>query len=116
MQTEALAGETIRFDVLTIFPELLDSPLKEGIIRRAQEAGQIGVFCHNIREYALDKHAMTDDRPFGGGEGMVMKPEPLAAAVQAVQEMAPQPGRVILLSPQGRPYTQAVAEELAGQI
>ena len=80
MQTEALAGETIRFDVLTIFPELLDSPLKEGIIRRAQEAGQIGVFCHNIREYALDKHAMTDDRPFGGGEGMVMKPEPLAAA------------------------------------
>jgi tRNA (guanine37-N1)-methyltransferase len=114
MQAEAAAGETIRFDVLTIFPELLDSPLKEGIIRRAQEAGQIGVFCHNIREYALDKHAMTDDRPFGGGEGMVMKPEPLAAAVQAVQGMGPQPGRVILLSPQGRPYTQAVAQELAG--
>jgi tRNA (guanine37-N1)-methyltransferase len=114
MQAEAAAGETIRFDVLTIFPELLDSPLKEGIIRRAQEAGQITIACHNIREYALDKHAMTDDRPFGGGEGMVMKPEPLAAAVQAVQGMGPQPGRVILLSPQGRPYTQAVAEELAG--
>jgi tRNA (guanine37-N1)-methyltransferase len=58
---------------------------------------------------------MTDDRPFGGGEGMVMKPEPLAAAVQAVQTQAARPGRVILLSPQGRPYTQAVAEELAGK-
>jgi tRNA (guanine37-N1)-methyltransferase len=107
-------NETIRFDVLTIFPELLDSPLKEGIIRRAREAGQIEIICHNIRDYAFDKHAMTDDRPFGGGEGMVMKPEPLAAAVQAVQSQAVQPGRVILLSPQGRPYTQAVAEELAG--
>ena len=115
MRAEAPVNETIRFDVLTIFPELLDSPLKEGIIRRAQEAGQIEIACHNIREYALDKHAMTDDRPFGGGEGMVMKPEPLAAAVQAVQSMAQPPGRVILLSPQGRPYTQAVAEELAGQ-
>ena len=115
MRADAPVAETIRFDVLTIFPELLDSPLKEGIIRRAQEAGQVEIACHNIRDYALDKHAMTDDRPFGGGEGMVMKPEPLAAALQAVQAMAPQPGRVILLSPQGRPYTQAVAEELAGQ-
>jgi len=115
MPGDASASNSIRFDVLTIFPELLDSPLKEGIIRRAREAGQVEIVCHNLRDYAFDKHAMTDDRPFGGGEGMVMKPEPLAAAVQAVQGMAPQPARVILLSPQGRPYTQRLAEELAGQ-
>ncbi|MGV1099416.1 tRNA (guanosine(37)-N1)-methyltransferase TrmD [Thiovibrio sp. JS02] len=104
----------MRFDVLTIFPELLDSPLKEGIIRRAQQAGQVRIVAHDVRDYALDKHAMTDDRPFGGGEGMVMKPEPLAAAVRDVQAQGPEKGRVVLLSPQGRPYTQAKAEELAG--
>ncbi len=104
----------MRFDVLTIFPELLDSPLKEGIIRRALQAGQVRIEAHDVRDYALDRHAMTDDRPFGGGEGMVMKPEPLAAAVRAVQAKAPEKGRVVLLSPQGRPYTQAKAEELAG--
>lgn len=102
----------MRFDVLTIFPDLLASPLQEGIIRRAQAAGQVRIDCHNVRDYAVDKHAMTDDRPFGGGEGMVMKPEPLAAAVCDVRKSGPQ-GRVILLSPQGRPYTQALAEELA---
>ena len=79
----------MRFDVLTIFPDLLESPLKEGIIRRAVNDGKIQIAIHNIRDYALDKHAMTDDRPFGGGEGMVMKPEPLAAAVQDVRRQAP---------------------------
>ncbi|HIJ78238.1 MAG: tRNA (guanosine(37)-N1)-methyltransferase TrmD [Desulfobulbaceae bacterium] len=102
----------MRFDILTIFPGLLESPLQEGIIRRALAAEQVRIEIHNIRDYALDKHAMTDDRPFGGGEGMVMKPEPLAAAVADVRRQAPG-GRVILLSPQGRPYNQAVAEELA---
>ena len=104
----------MRFDVLTIFPALLDSPLEEGIIRRARQAGQVRIGIHDIRAYATDRHSMTDDRPFGGGEGMVMKPEPLAAAVRDVQAMEEQPARVVLLSPQGRPYTQAVAEELAG--
>lgn len=102
----------MRFDILTIFPELLDSPLKEGIIRRAVQDEKIEILIHNIRDYATDKHAMTDDRPFGGGEGMVMKPEPLAAAVNDVHGKAPC-GSVILLSPQGRPYSQDVAEELA---
>jgi len=105
----------MRFDILTIFPELLDSPLKEGIIRRALQVGQAQVHVHDIREYATDRHAMTDDRPFGGGEGMVMKPEPLTAALRSVQARCPQKGRVVLLSPQGRPYTQAVARELAGR-
>ncbi len=75
----------------------------------------MAIRIHNIRGYAEDKHAMTDDRPYGGGEGMVMKPEPLAAAVRDVRESAARPGRVILLSPQGRPYNQKKAEELAQQ-
>ena len=72
----------MRFDILTIFPELFASPLQESIIRRAIQARQIEVYLHNIRDFATDKHAMTDDRPFGGGEGMVMKPEPIAAALE----------------------------------
>jgi len=102
----------MRFDILTIFPNLLDSPLEEGIIRRAVAAGKIHVNIHNIRVFALDKHAMTDDRPFGGGEGMVMKPEPIAGALDSIKREAPG-GRVVFLSPQGRRYTQEMAEELA---
>ena len=102
----------MRFDILTIFPQLLDSPLQEGIIRRAVAAGKISVNIHDIRDFAQDKHAMTDDRPFGGGEGMVMKPEPIAGALRAVQEKY-SAGRVIFLSPQGKTYTQETAERLA---
>jgi len=102
----------MRFDVLTIFPDLLASPLQEGIIRRAIVDGKIDVLIHNIRQYATDKQSMTDDRPFGGGEGMVMKPEPIAACLDEVRREAPG-GHVILLSPQGRTYNQDVARELA---
>lgn len=102
----------MRFDILTIFPQLLDSPLKEGIIRRAIEAGKISVNIHDIRDFAEDKHTMTDDRPFGGGEGMVMKPEPIVGALRHVEKEQPG-GRVILLSPQGRTYTQETAERLS---
>lgn len=102
----------MRFDILSIFPELFASPLQEGIIRRALAAGQIQVHLHNIRDWAEDKHAMTDDRPFGGGEGMVMKPEPLAACLRDVQADAL--GRVLLLSPRGAVYNQRTAERLAG--
>lgn len=102
----------MRFSVLTIFPELLDSPLQEGIIRRALQSQTIEIDITNIRDFATDKHAMTDDRPYGGGEGMVMKPEPLADAIKEARSGG-EKGYVILLSPQGRTYTQEVAEELA---
>ena len=101
------------FSVLTIFPDLLHSPLREGIIRKAQSEGKIHIEISNIREFADDKHATTDDRPFGGGEGMVMKPEPLAAAVRQVHTNHPGNKRVILLSPQGTIYSQSVAERLS---
>ncbi|HER63354.1 MAG TPA: tRNA (guanosine(37)-N1)-methyltransferase TrmD [Desulfobacteraceae bacterium] len=101
------------FDILTIFPELFASPLQEGILRRAIGSGRIQVNLHNIRDYAVDKHKMTDDRPFGGGEGMVMKPEPLVAALDDVRSSG-EKGRVILLSPRGGTYSQKTAERFAG--
>lgn len=101
------------FDILTIFPELFTSQFQDGILRRAISSGKISVNLHNIRDYATDKHKMTDDRPFGGGEGMIMKPEPLVAALEDVQEEGSR-GRVVLLSPRGKVYSQRTAERLAG--
>lgn len=103
---------SLRFDILTIFPDLLSSPLDEGIIRRARKDGKVDIVVTNIRDFATDKHAMTDDRPYGGGEGMVMKPEPLTAATSQVKEQGSN-SKVILLSPQGRRFDQKVAEEFA---
>ena len=102
------------FDILTIFPDLLESPLQEGIIRQAREKQQIEVNLTNIRDFATDKHQMTDDRPFGGGPGMVMKPEPLAAATKQVKNRSDN-GKVILLSPPGLTLNQAKVEKLASQ-
>lgn len=110
---QATLGERIPymiFDIVTIFPDLLESPLQEGIIRRALLNGLISTNIIDLRVFADGPHAMTDDRPFGGGEGMVMKPEPLAAAVESRKKDG---SRVILLSPQGHRYNQTVAEELA---
>jgi tRNA (guanine37-N1)-methyltransferase len=102
------------FDILTIFPELLTSPFEEGIIRRARQDNKIDIHTTNIRDFALDKHSMTDDRPFGGGEGMVMKPEPLAAAVEHVLQQHGK-GKVLLMSPQGERFSQAAATRLAAE-
>lgn len=102
----------MKFDILTIFPGLLESPLNESILRRAQEQGHVKIKVTNIRDFATDKHTMTDDRPFGGGEGMVMKPEPLAAALQSCTD-GKLDHRVVLLSPQGRTFSQKIAAELA---
>ena len=100
------------FDVLTLFPEMFTGPLQESIIKRAQERGLISVYLHNIRDYATGRHRITDDAPYGGGGGMVMKPEPIFAAVEAV--LGDEKGvPVILLSPQGRLFTHEVARELS---
>lgn len=102
----------MRFEVFTLFPDMFPPYLAESILQRAQQAGLLEVNVHNIRDWATDKHSTTDDTPFGGGGGMVMKPEPIFAAVEALLG-APPSIPVILLTPQGRPFTQAVAEELA---
>jgi tRNA (guanine37-N1)-methyltransferase len=104
----------MRFDVFSIFPEIFPAYLNESILKRAQETGALEVHVHNIRDYTSDKHHTTDDVPYGGGGGMVMKPEPIFAAVESVLG-APPSCPVILLTPQGRPFTQKVAEELADQ-
>jgi tRNA (guanine37-N1)-methyltransferase len=103
----------MHFDVFTLFPNIFESPLQESILKRAQEMGRLAVTLHQIRDYATDKHHITDDTPYGGGGGMVMKPEPIFAAVEAVLAEALPDTPVILTSPQGRPFNQALAHELA---
>ena len=99
-------------DILTIFPDMVAPPLRQSIVGKAIERKLIDVRVINIRHFASDKHHTTDDRPFGGGSGMVMKPEPLAAAIQSVRESDPAV-KVILLSPQGRIFRQEAALELS---
>jgi len=102
----------MQFDIFTLFPEVITPYLNSSILMRAQENGLIHVDLHNIRDYAHDKHHVTDDTPYGGGGGMVMKPEPIFAAVESILG-APPSCPVILMSPQGRPFTTTVARELA---
>jgi len=102
----------MKFDILTIFPDLLESPLQEGIIRRAVGQGLVEINIINLRDFAEGPHAMTDDRPFGGGEGMVMKPEPLGRAVERLQQDSAE-AKVILLTPQGEKYNQRAARQLS---
>lgn len=102
----------MNFGIVTIFPEIFDSFFSHGIVRRAIEDRIITVRAINVREFAGDRHRTTDDRPYGGGAGMVMKPGPLAGAIDEARKLIAG-GRTILLSPQGRPFKQSVAEELA---
>ena len=101
----------MKFVVLTIFPEMFEPFWAHGIIRRAIEHKKIFTSTVNIRDYAQDRHQVTDDRPYGGGSGMVMKPEPLAGAIRAATRKMPTAGTV-LLTPQGRPFDQKLAKEL----
>jgi tRNA (guanine37-N1)-methyltransferase len=111
----------MRFEIVTIFPGFFESVFAQGIVRRAQAEGLIEIRLHDLREYTHDRHRTVDDRPFGGGEGMVLKPEPLAEALASLGVTAKTPGaqaqsappQVVLLSAQGRVFTQAVARELA---
>jgi len=102
----------MRFDIITIFPEIFREVFDFGIVRRAAESGLIDVRIHDLRDYTYDRHHQVDDRPFGGGAGMVMKPEPLFRAIEAITHGAGAVSR-ILLSPQGRLFDQQVAEELS---
>src|SRR4051812_3540957 len=102
----------MRIDVLTLFPDFFDGPLQSSILGRALAGDIASVQTHNIRDYATDKHQVVDDYAYGGGPGMVMKPEPLAASIEAVRAMAEGPARVVLLTPQGRVFRQSVVDEL----
>lgn len=97
------------FEILTLFPEVVEPYLSASILGRAVAAGLVGFKVTNIRDFALDRHQVVDDKPYGGGDGMLMKPEPLAAAIRRAQ-----PGRVILTSPRGKKFDQEKAAELAG--
>lgn len=99
----------MRIDVITIFPDLIRDVLKYSIPRRAIDAGLIDILAHDLRDHADDKHKTIDDTPYGGGAGMIFKPEPIARAIEAL----PTGGRVIFLTPQGRQFTQSVANELS---
>src|SRR5690242_10537193 len=110
----------MKIDVLTIFPEFFGQVFEFGIIRRAKLAGIVEINVLDIREFATDKHRMVDDRPFGGGDGMVLKPEPIFAAIGALLGTSNkveyiEGARVVLLTPQGRQLKQAVARQMADE-
>ena len=112
----------MKFEILTIFPDFFRGPLDYGIVRRAREAGLIEIAIHDLRAFTHDRHRTVDDRPFGGGEGMVLKPEPIFECLEAMA-VVPRAERlrkdaretVVLLSPQGQLFTQSVAQELVGR-
>jgi tRNA (guanine37-N1)-methyltransferase len=103
----------MRFDIITIFPEMFAGVFSEGIVKRALDRGRIRIVVHDLRDFTEDKHRQVDDRPFGGLEGMVLKPEPIFRAVEAVREEGG--GRVCLLTPQGRALDARLARELAAE-
>ena len=108
----------LRFDIITIFPEFFRETIDCGIVRRARNAGLVQITAHDLRQWTTDKHHIVDDRPFGGGDGMVLKPEPIFAGVEALtgasrREDLPPKTRVVLLSAQGQVFSQSVAQDLS---
>ena len=103
----------VRFDVVTIFPRLVEAGLAEGVIRRGVESGVVDIAVHDLRQFTSDRHRSVDDVPYGGGPGMVMKPEPLIRAVEHVRGTRGTPDVVLLMTPQGRTFTQREAERLS---
>jgi tRNA (guanine37-N1)-methyltransferase len=101
------------FHVLTIFPEFFDGPFAHGVVKRAQDTGILDIRVHNLRDWTVDRHKTVDDRPFGGGEGMVLKPEPVFAAVESIWPERGPGRKAILLSAQGRLFDQAMANRLS---
>jgi tRNA (guanine37-N1)-methyltransferase len=103
----------MRFDVFTLLPDVMTAYLQSSILGKAQETGLIEIVLHNIRDYAIDRHHTTDDEPYGGGGGMVLKPEPVFAAVEKLLGESTEGTPIILLTPQGRVFNQEIARELA---
>jgi tRNA (guanine37-N1)-methyltransferase len=109
-----LLVESMRIDILCLFPEMFASPLNQSIVNRARERGLVNIAIHDVRDYTHDKHHTVDDYPFGGGPGMVLKPEPIFEAVEVIkQQLDVSEMPIILLTPQGRLFSQSVAQELA---
>jgi tRNA (guanine37-N1)-methyltransferase len=102
----------MKIDIVTLFPEICRAPLSESIMKRAQKNGIVDLHIHNLRDWTMDKHHVADDAPFGGGQGMVMKPEPIFAAVE---ELRNQTSKVVLMSPAGRRFDQQMAAQLSGE-
>ena len=102
----------MKIDIVTLFPEICRAPLNESIMKRAQKNGIVDLYIHNLRDWTTDKHHVADDAPFGGGQGMVMKPEPIFAAVE---ELRNQTSKVVLMSPAGRRFDQQMAAQLSGE-
>lgn len=102
----------MRIDIITLFPEIALAPLSESIIKRAQAAGIVEISAHNLRDWATDKHKKTDDYLCGGGQGMLLKPEPIFAAIE---ELSSANSRVLLMTPQGKPFKQSMAQEYSEQ-
>jgi len=103
----------MRVDIITLFPSMFKNPFDESMIKRAKEKGILKIKLHDLRQFTHDKHRTVDDAPYGGGAGMVMKPRPLFEAVKKIKEEIDSSSRVILLSPQGRPFNQEKVKELA---
>lgn len=103
----------MRIDILTLFPEMFESPLAHSILKRAQEAAVVNITLANIRDFTTDTYRKVDDKPYGGGAGMVMMPGPVFDCFEHVKRQSPEKGRVILLTPQGRKFNQSKAEELS---
>ncbi len=113
-----MTAKAIQFDIVTVFPQFFEGPFGFGVLGRAIDEGRVRVSIHNLRNFTTDRHKTVDDRPFGGGEGMVLKPEPMFRAVESLGITAKDARdttreRVVLLSAQGKPFTQAIARELA---
>ena len=102
----------MRIDILTLFPEICRAPLNESMMKRAQESGALRLRIHNLREWTTDKHHIVDDSPYGGGQGMVMKPEPVFAAVESLLTDS---SKVVLMTPQGRKLDQPMAREFSAE-
>src|SRR6266496_6294 len=109
----SMFARSMKIDILTLFPEICRAPLSESIMKRAQENKIVDLRIHNLRDWTKDKHRIVDDAPFGGGQGMVMKPEPIFAAVEELKGQVDEKSKIILMSPAGRRFDQPMAERFS---